>query len=446
MAVFSNLTDKLQDAFARMKKKGRLSEEDVSTALKEVQIALLEADVNYKVVKQFIRTVKEKAIGEDVLGSLSPAQQVIKLVNDELTALMGGTRSGISLSSTPPTVIMLCGLQGAGKSTTCAKLANLYKKQNKRVLMVAADIYRPAAIKQLQVLGESLDIPVFTMGDRHSPVDIARGGKEHARKNGFDLVILDTAGRMHLDDNMMQELKDIKAQVAPHEILLTVDAMTGQDAVNVAEAFNRDLGIDGIILTKLDGDARGGAAISTKAVTGKPIKFAGIGEKIDNIEPFHPDRMASRILGMGDMLSLIEKAQENFDQDKAKQLEEKIKTQQFTLEDFLDQIGQMKNMGSMEDLLSMIPGMGKGKMKNVQVDEKEMVYFQAIIQSMTPEERRNPEIINASRRKRIAAGSGTSVQQVNKLLRQFRDTQKMMKQIGQMGKKGKKMNIPGLFS
>jgi len=445
LAVFSNLTEKLQDAFSRLKKKGKLTEEDVSAALKEVQIALLEADVNYKVVKQFIRTVKEKAVGEDVLASLSPAQQVIRLVNQELTALMGGEKEPIRLSSTPPTVIMLCGLQGAGKSTTCAKLARMFQKQNRRVLMAAGDVYRPAAIKQLQVLGESLNVPVFSMGENVNPVDIARAAKEHARKNGFDVLILDTAGRMHLNDEMMAELRNIREAISPHEILLAVDAMTGQDAVNVAEAFNRDLGIDGIILTKMDGDARGGAAISARSVTGRPVKFVGLGEKIDNLEPFVPERMASRILGMGDMLSLIEKAQAAFDEDQAKKLEEKIRSQSFDLEDFLEQMKQMKNMGPMEDLMGMIPGMGGRKMKDLKVDEKDMLHTEAILQSMTRQERANPSIINASRRKRIAAGSGTSVQQVNRLLKQFEETRKMMKQIGQMGKKGRKMRIPGLF-
>ena len=445
MAVFSNLTEKLQDAFSRLKKKGKLTEEDVSAALKEVQIALLEADVNYKVVKQFVRTVKEQAVGEEVLASLSPAQQVIRLVNQELTALMGGEKESVRLSSTPPTVIMLCGLQGAGKTTTCAKLARMFQKQNRRVLMAAGDVYRPAAIRQLQVLGESLNVPVFSMGENMDPVDIARAAREHARKNGFDILILDTAGRMHLNEEMMEELKNIREAISPHEILLAVDAMTGQDAVNVAEAFNRDLGIDGIILTKMDGDARGGAAISARSVTGKPVKFVGLGEKIDNLEPFVPERMASRILGMGDVLSLIEKAQAAFDEDQAKKLEEKIRSQSFDLEDFLEQMKQMKNMGPMEDLMGMIPGMGGRNMKDLRVDEKDMLHTEAILQSMTRQERANPSIINASRRKRIAAGSGTSVQQVNRLLKQFEETRKMMKQIGQMGKKGRKMRIPGLF-
>ncbi len=445
MAVFSNLTEKLQEAFSRLKKKGKLTEEDVSAALKEVQIALLEADVNYKVVKQFVRTVKEQAVGEEILASLSPAQQVIRLVNQELTALMGGEKESVRLSSTPPTVIMLCGLQGAGKTTTCAKLARMFQKQNRRVLMAAGDVYRPAAIRQLQVLGESLNVPVFSMGENMDPVDIARAAREHARKNGFDILILDTAGRMHLNEEMMEELKNIREAISPHEILLAVDAMTGQDAVNVAEAFNRDLGIDGIILTKMDGDARGGAAISARSVTGKPVKFVGLGEKIDNLEPFVPERMASRILGMGDVLSLIEKAQAAFDEDQAKKLEEKIRSQSFDLEDFLEQMKQMKNMGPMEDLMGMIPGMGGRNMKDLKVDEKDMLHTEAILQSMTRQERANPSIINASRRKRIAAGSGTSVQQVNRLLKQFEETRKMMKQIGQMGKKGRKMRIPGLF-
>ncbi|QRN86259.1 signal recognition particle protein [Clostridia bacterium] len=443
MAIFSNLTEKLQHAFAGLRKKGKLSEDDVKAALKEVQIALLEADVNYKVVKQFIKDLREKSIGKDILESLTPAQQVIKLVNEELTKLMGGEKSSITLASTAPTVIMMCGLQGAGKSTTCAKLANHFKSQNRKVLLAACDIYRPAAIKQLQVLGESLEIPVFTLGENTNPVDIAKGAVEKAKKSALDIVIIDTAGRLHLDVEMMNELVEIKKAVHPHEILLAVDAMTGQDALNVAETFDKELGINGILMTKMDGDARGGAAISAKAVTGKPIKFMGTGEKITDLEVFHPERMASRILGMGDVLTLIEKAQENFDEKKALELEEKIRNSTFTLDDFLEQMESMKNMGSMEDIMGMIPGMNK-QMKNVQVDERQMVRNKAIIQSMTKEERNDPQMINASRRKRIARGSGTSVQQVNVLLKQFKETQKMMKRIGQMGK-GKMPKIPGLF-
>lgn len=443
MAIFSNLTEKLQHAFAGLRKKGKLSEDDVKVALKEVQIALLEADVNYKVVKTFIKDLREQSIGKDILESLTPAQQVIKLVNEELTTLMGGEKSSIALASIAPTVIMMCGLQGAGKSTTCAKLANYFKNQNKKVLLAACDVYRPAAIKQLQVLGESLEIPVFTLGENTRPVDIAKGAVEKAKKSALDIVIIDTAGRLHVDVEMMKELVEIKSAVHPHEILLAVDAMTGQDALNVAESFDKELGINGILMTKMDGDARGGAAISAKAVTGKPIKFMGTGEKITDLEVFHPERMSSRILGMGDVLTLIEKAQENFDEKKALELEAKIRNSTFTLDDFLEQMDSMKNMGSMEDIMGMIPGMNK-QMKNIQVDESQMVRNKAIIQSMTKEERNDSSVINASRRKRIARGSGTSVQQVNVLLKQFRETQKMMKRIGQMGK-GKMPKIPGLF-
>jgi signal recognition particle subunit SRP54 len=445
MAIFSNLTEKLQHAFAGLRKKGKLSEDDVKVALKEVQIALLEADVNYKVVKKFIKDLREKAIGKDILESLTPAQHVIKLVNEELTNLMGKEKSSIMLASNPPTIIMMCGLQGAGKSTTCAKLANLYKKQNKKVMLAACDVYRPAAIKQLQVLGESLDVPVFALGENVDPVGIAKGAVEKARKTAMDIVIIDTAGRLHLDEQMMNELVEMKKTVQPHEILLAVDAMTGQDALNVAGSFDKQLGIDGILLTKMDGDARGGAAISAKAVTGKPIKFLGTGEKITDLEVFHPERMASRILGMGDVLTLIEKAQDNFDEKKTKELEEKLRNSTFTLDDFLEQMDSMKGMGSMEDLMGMIPGMNK-QMKNMQVDEMQMAHNKAIIQSMTKGERKDPQIINASRRKRIAKGSGTNVQQVNVLLKQFKETQKMMKRIGQMGKGGKMPKIPGLFS
>ncbi|QUH20857.1 signal recognition particle protein [Alkaliphilus sp. B6464] len=436
--VFEGLAEKLQDTFKRLKGKGKLTEKDVTEAMREVRLALLEADVNFKVVKEFVNKVKERSIGSEVLESLTPAQQVIKIVNDELTDLMGKAQSKINFSSKPPTIIMLVGLQGAGKTTTTGKLAGMLKKQGKRPLLIAGDVYRPAAIKQLQVVGEKVGVPVFTMGDKQSPVDIAKAGIDHGVNHGNDVVLIDTAGRLHIDENLMGELQDIKSTVKPHEILLVVDSMTGQDAVNVAEHFNEKLGIDGVILTKLDGDTRGGAALSVRAVTNKPIKFAGLGEKLDDLEPFHPDRMASRILGMGDMLSLIEKAQENFDAKKAKELENKIKNQQFTFDDFLDQLQQVQQMGSISQLLEMIPGMGGKQLKNLDVDEKELVYVKAIIQSMTKDERQNPSIINGSRRKRIAIGSGTSVQQVNKLLKQFDQTRKMMKQFTDMGKTAKK--------
>jgi signal recognition particle subunit SRP54 len=449
MAAFSGLAEKLQETFKKLKGKGKLGENDVNEAMREVRVALLEADVNFKVVKDFISKVKARAVGVEVLESLTPAQQVIKIVNEELTQLMGGLQSKLKFSNRPPTIIMLVGLQGAGKTTTCGKLAGFLRKQGKRPLLVAGDIYRPAAIKQLQVLGEQLNIPVFSMGDQKSPVDIAQASVEHAKSFGNDVVIIDTAGRLHVNEELMGELSNIKKHVYPDEILLVVDAMTGQDAVNVAETFNNQLGIDGLILTKLDGDTRGGAALSVKAVTGCPIKFAGIGEKLDALEPFHPERMASRILGMGDVLTLIEKAQANFDEQKAREMEKKLRQQQFTLEDFLDQLQQMKSMGPLEDLIGMIPGMGSNKqLKNLQLDEKELLHTEAIIKSMTPEERRNPGIINGSRKRRIAAGSGMGVQQVNRLLKQFTEAQKMMKQLGGManlakkhGKKGKKIGL-----
>jgi signal recognition particle subunit SRP54 len=435
--IFEGLADKLQNTFARLKNKGKLTESDVSEAMREVRVALLEADVNFKVVKDFVAKVKERSIGQDVMQSLSPGQHVIKIVNDELTSLMGGTQSKINIASKPPTVVMLVGLQGAGKTTTAGKLANSLRKQGKKPLLVAGDIYRPAAIKQLQVLGSQLDIPVFSMGDKSSPIDIAKGALEFANKNNRDLVIIDTAGRLHINEELMDELKGIKATVKPHEILLVVDAMTGQDAVTVAESFNAALGIDGAILTKLDGDTRGGAALSIKAVTGTPIKFAGMGEKLDALEPFHPDRMASRILGMGDVLSLIEKAQANIDEDKAKEMEQKLRKNDFTLEDFLDQMQQMKKLGPLESILGMIPGMGK-QLKDIKINEKDMARTEAIIKSMTIEERRHPNVINGSRRKRIAAGSGTKVQDVNQLIKQFEQSRKMIKQFMGMDKKSKK--------
>ncbi len=436
--VFESLADKLQNAFSGLKGKGKLTEKDVKSAMREVKLALLEADVNFKVVKDFIKKVTERSVGEEVLQSLTPAQQVIKIVNEELTALMGETQSKLNMSSKPPTVILMAGLQGAGKTTTCGKLGQLLKKGGKRPLLVACDIYRPAAIKQLQVVGEKLELPVFTMGDQVKAVDIAKAGVEHAKKFNNDVVIIDTAGRLHIDENLMQELKDIKSEVSPDEILLVLDAMTGQDAVNVAEHFNEQLEVGGVILTKLDGDTRGGAALSVRAVTGKPIKFACVGEKLTDIEEFYPDRMASRILGMGDVLSLIEKAQESFDEEKAKKLEKKMKNMSFDLEDFLDQLEQLQNMGPIGDILGMLPGMNNKAMKGLQVDDKDLLKTKAIIQSMTVAERKEPDIINGNRKKRIAAGSGVHVSEVNRLLKQFAQSKKMMKQFGNMDKKMKR--------
>jgi len=436
--VFEGLADKLQGALQKLKSKGKLTENDVKEAMREVKLALLEADVNFKVVKDFIDKVKGRAVGSEVMESLTPGQQVIKIVNEELTALMGTTQSKLIFSPKPPTIIMLVGLQGAGKTTTAGKLGGHLKKMGKRPLLVAGDIYRPAAIKQLEVVGKQLDIPVFTMGDKISPIDIAKAGLEHANKHGNDVMIIDTAGRLHIDEALMDELESIKIVARPQEILLVVDAMTGQDAVNVAESFNEKLGIDGVILTKLDGDTRGGAALSVRAVTNKPIKFAGMGEKLDDLEPFYPDRMASRILGMGDVLSLIEKAQENFDEKKAKELEQKIRTQEFTFDDFLDQLQQMKNMGPLSQLLELIPGANSKQFKNLEINEKELVHVEAMIKSMTKQERKNPGIINGSRRKRIALGSGMTVNKVNNLLKQFDQTKKMMKQFSDMGKSSKK--------
>lgn len=427
--IFEGLSDKLQGALGKLKSKGKLTEKDVKDAMREVKLALLEADVNFKVVKDFIKKVQERCVGQEVMESLTPAQHVIKIVNEELTALMGDVASKVMISPKPPTVIMMVGLQGAGKTTTSGKLGSYFKKQGKRPLLVACDVYRPAAIKQLQVVGEKLDIPVFNMGDKESPVNIAKAGLSHALKYNNDLVIIDTAGRLHIDETLMDELKSIKSEVKPHEILLVVDSMTGQDAVNVAESFNGALGVDGVILTKLDGDTRGGAALSIRAVTQKPIKFIGMGEKLDDLEPFHPDRMASRILGMGDILSLIEKAQENMDLDKARELEQKIKKQDLDFEDFLQQMEQIQNMGPLDKILGMMPGMGniKDQLGDVDLNGKEMKRTKAIVQSMTVEERRNPSILNASRKKRIARGSGCSVQDVNRLIKQFNEMKKMMK-------------------
>lgn len=439
--VFESLADKLQQTFKKLRGRGKLSESDVADALKEVRMALLEADVNFKVVKDLVTKIKERAIGQEVLESLTPAQHVIKIVNEELTNLMGGTQSRIAIASRPPTVIMLVGLQGAGKTTTAGKLAHLLKRQGKRPLMVAADIYRPAAIKQLEVLGQQLEIPVFTMG-QENPVNIAQKAVDQALMMARDIVIIDTAGRLHINEELMNELKSIKQTVKPHEILLVVDAMTGQDAVNVAESFNNDLGIDGIILTKLDGDARGGAALSIKAVTGQPIKFAGMGEKLDALEPFHPDRMASRILGMGDVLSLIEKAESTLNLEKAEEMQKKLRKAEFTLDDFLEQIEQVRKLGPLDQILGMIPGMGKLKqLQGMDIDDKEVKHIIAIIRSMTAKERRDPSILNGSRRKRIALGSGTRVQDVNRLLKQFGEAKKMMKRIQEMQKSGKKPNF-----
>ncbi len=436
--AFENLAEKLQKVFKQLRGKGKLTEKDVTDALREVRIALLEADVSYKVVKEFVNSIKERAIGSGVLESLTPGQQVIKIVHEEMTGLMGGTQSKLNSASKPPTMIMMVGLQGSGKTTSSGKLARYLKKQGKSPLLAACDVYRPAAIKQLQVLGEQLAVPVFSMGDQTSPVDIAKAAKIHAEKQGFDPVILDTAGRLHIDEAMMAELAQIKAQCHPHEILLVVDSMTGQDAVNVAESFNRDLGLDGVVLTKLDGDTRGGAALSVKAVTGKPIKFAGMGEKLDALEPFYPDRMSSRILGMGDVLTLIEKAQTQFDAKKAEELEKKLRKNEFTLEDFLEQIQQMKKIGPMNQIMDMIPGLSQNNaLKGVEINDKDIKHTEAIVQSMTNDERRRPEILNGSRRKRIAVGSGTSVQEVNRLLKQFAQTQKMLKQFSQMQYSGK---------
>lgn len=441
--AFDGLSDRLQEVFRKLRGKGKVTEEDVKVAMREVRLALLEADVNYKVVKNFIATVSERAIGQEVLQSVTPGQQVIKIVHDEMTRLMGGTETKLIMSPKPPTVLMTVGLQGAGKTTTVAKLAKSTIKQGRRPLLVACDIYRPAAIKQLEVLGEQIGVPVYSAG-QNNPVDIARESLDYARSNNRDLVIIDTAGRLHINEELMDELKKIKAAVDPQEILLVVDAMTGQDAVNVAESFNADLGLTGVILTKLDGDTRGGAALSVKAVTGCPIKMIGMGEKLDALETFHPERMASRILGMGDILTLVEKAQDNFDQKQAREMERKIRQQEFTLEDFLQQMQQVRSMGPLEDLLAMIPGMSK-QMKGLkgEIDEKELGRLEAIIKSMTTQERRNPSIINGSRKKRIARGSGTKVQEVNRLLKQFEDSKKMMKQFTDMGgKKGKRLGIP----
>ena len=431
--AFEGLSEKLNNAFKKLRSKGRLTEADVKEAMREVRLALLEADVNFKVVKDFIKTVTDKAIGSDILESLTPAQQVIKIVNDELCALMGGSQSRVHMANRPPTVIMFVGLQGAGKTTNIAKLAGWFKKkEGRRPLLCACDVYRPAAVQQLKVVGSQLDIPVYEEG-QGDPIAIAQHAFEHAKQHGNDLLLLDTAGRLHIDEVLMDELKNIKSAVKPHEIMLVVDGMTGQDAVNAASAFNDALGIDSVLMTKLDGDARGGAALSIKAVTGKPIKFVGMGEKLDAIEPFYPDRMASRILGMGDVLTLVEKAQDAFDEKQAAELEKKMRAGKMDLNDFLDQLKQVKNMGSIQDVMGMIPGIDKKALANAKVDEKAFARLEAIILSMTPEERRKPEIIKYSRKKRIAAGCGMKIEEVNRLLKQFDQTQRMMKQFSAPG-------------
>ena len=444
--AFEGLTEKLSAAFKKLRGKGRLTEGDVKEAMREIRLALLEADVSYKVVKDFVKSVTERAVGSDVLESLTPAQMIVKIVNEELTRLMGSEHQKLQIASRPPTVVMLVGLQGAGKTTNGAKLAGLFKKQGKRPLLAACDIYRPAAIKQLQVVGEKLDIPVFQMGQTN-PVEIARAAVAHAEKHGNDMVFLDTAGRLHIDEALMDELKAIKAAVSPTEILLVVDAMTGQDAVNAAATFNEMLDIDGVMLSKLDGDARGGAALSVRAVTGKPIKFIGTGEKLDQIEPFHPGRMASRILGMGDVLTLIEKAEQAFDQKKAAELEQKIRSSKLTLADFYDQMVQLRSMGPLQDVLGMMPGVNASALQNAQVDEKALGRIEAIILSMTPYERENPACLNHSRKRRVAAGAGVKVEEINRLLKQFDAMQQMMRQFSGPGasRKMKRMGKLGKF-
>jgi len=442
--AFENLSGKLQEVFKSLRGKGVLTEADVKAAMREVKIAMLEADVNFKIVKQFINKVSERAVGSEVMGSLTPGQQVIKIVNEELIDLMGTTQSKLTFSYKPPTVYMMVGLQGAGKTTTSGKLAGLLRKEGKKPLLVAGDVYRPAAIKQLQVVGKNYDIPVFEMGDQVSPVEISKKAVEYAKANKNDVVIIDTAGRLHINEELMDELKNIKSEVRPQEILLVVDAMTGQDAVTVAQSFDSQLGVDGIVLTKLDGDARGGAALSVRSVTQKPIKYIGMGEKMEDLQPFYPDRMASRILGMGDVLGIIEKVQANVDAEEAAKLEKKMRENDFTLEDFLSQMQQIKKMGPLKDLLGMIPGISQQiNLDDVNIDPKAMAHIEAIIQSMTKEERNNPSILNGPRKKRIAMGSGRTIAEVNRLLKQFEDMKKMMKQMNAMtkGKKGK-MRFP----
>lgn len=445
--AFENLSDKLQNIFKSLKGKGRLSEADVKTALKEVKMALLEADVNFKVVKNFVNTVQERAVGQDVLNSLTPGQMVIKIVNEEMVRLLGEQTVELQLKpSNEITVLMMCGLQGAGKTTTVAKLAGKLKSKGRKPLLVACDIYRPAAIDQLQINGDKQGVPVFSMGDKHKPLNIAKAAMEHAAKNSYNVVILDTAGRLHIDEAMMEELQEIKSNITVHQTILVVDAMTGQDAVNVSEMFNEKLGIDGVVLTKLDGDTRGGAALSIRAVTGRPILYVGMGEKLSDLEQFYPDRMASRILGMGDILTLIDKAQAEFDENKAREMEKKFKKAEFDFNDFLDQMQQVKKMGGLADILSMMPGVGK-QLKDVEIDEKALSSTEAIIYSMTKKERANPDILNLSRKKRIAAGAGVDISEVNSLVKQFEQSKKMMKQMsgmmgGKGGKKGGKFRMP----
>lgn len=444
--AFEGLASRLQNVFGKLRGKGKVSEDDVNEAMREVRLALLEADVNFKVVKDFIAKVKERAVGQEVMKSFTPGMVVVDIVNKELTELMGGTNSKLAKANKPPTVILMAGLQGAGKTTSSGKLAKLLLKEKHRPLLIAGDIYRPAAIKQLQVLGEQIGVPVFTMGDQTSPVEIARAGLQHAKDNNHDYVIIDTAGRLHIDEALMEELHQIHAITKPDEVLLVIDAMTGQEAVNVAQSFHSQLELTGVVLTKLDGDTRGGAALSVKAVTGCPIKFAATGEKIEPLEPFYPDRMASRILGMGDMLSLIEKAQSGIDAEKAAEMERKMRTAEFTFDDFLDQMEQVRKLGPLDQLFDMLPGMGKMKeMKNLKVDDKQIGRVEAIVKSMTKEEKQKPDIMNHSRRKRIAAGSGTTVADVNRLIKQFDDMKKMMKQFSSMmGPKGPKGGMKGL--
>jgi len=443
--AFDGLSDKLQATFKKLRGRGKVKEADIKEVMREVRLALLESDVNYKVAKEFIATVTERAVGAQVMQSLTPAQQIIKIIDEELTALMGSEHDGIKLQNKPPTIIMMCGLQGAGKTTHCAKLAGYYKNMGKRPLLVACDIYRPAAIDQLKVVGEKVNSPVFEMG-KENPVTIAKKAVMHARDYGNDIVILDTAGRLHIDTELMAELQNIKSTVAPHEILLVVDAMTGQDAVNVSQSFDETLGITGVIITKLDGDTRGGAALSIKAVTGKPIKFAGMGERLDALEPFHPDRMASRILGMGDVLTLIDKAQANIDEKQAEQMAKKIEKNKFDLEDLVEQMRQVRKMGSLESILGMIPGVGMKISEEEKAEgERNLKLMEVIISSMTPAERRKPDLLSPSRKKRVAAGSGTRVEDVNRLLKQFREMQKMVKMMtGKGGGRKKRGTMPGM--
>ena len=445
--AFENLSEKLQNTFKKLKGKGVLTESDINEAMREVKLALLEADVNFKVVKEFVAQIKEKAMGTEVLESLTPGQQVIKIVNDQLVELMGGTNSKLTYSPSGFTVLMMVGLQGTGKTTTCGKLAAYLKKNGKKPMLAACDIYRPAAIDQLEVVGRTVDVPVYTDRDNRVAEDIALKARQEAERKGFDVLIVDTAGRLQIDEDLMEELVRVKKAIKPHEILLVVDALTGQDAVNAAEGFNEKLGIDGIVMTKMDGDSRGGAALSAKKVTGKPVKFIGMGEKFDALEPFHPERMASRILGMGDMLSLIEKAQESYDEEKAAKLEKKIRKNEFTLEDFLDQMGEVQKMGGIGKMLEMLPGMNSKSVSDDEIEksEKEFRQMEAIICSMTLEERRNPSLLNASRRKRIAAGSGQPVSKINSLIKKYEDAKKLMKQFSNPNFMKKNKRFKGLF-